>query len=197
MKRIKYFIPVVVVLVGLVLVGVFYKGDENEKSEKKEKKPDIYVSYDVYEKESWGFDIKYPEDWDKEILGNNAEGFAVGFRSPEEGEDDMFAQNLIVFAAVPKPQDFDKMMEVGINEMSADPSIDIDDYRKVIISEHPAYLIEYSIADATTEFKYLHYFINGGEFWYQILYTADIDGYLTFVEEAQKIIDSFVIKKSI
>lgn len=190
-KKLKYFIPAI--LIALVLIGASCDKDDDKKSDRKEK-PDIYASYEEYEKTDWGFDIKYPNDWKKEILSDTAEGFVVGFLSPEESDDDMFAQNIIVFTSLPQPQDFEEAMKYGLEEMSANPSIKVHSYKKVMVSESPAYVIEYSAVDIVTDFKYLHYFIDGGEFWYQILYTADREGYEVFVDEAQKIIDSFTIK---
>ena len=191
-KKMKYFIPVM--LIALILTGASCGEDDDKKSDKKKEKVDVYASYDTYEKESWGFDIKYPEDWEREILTNTTEEFVVGFLSPKEGKDDLFTQNLIVYASLAQPQDFDELMQIGIEEMSKNPSVDLDSSKKVMISGSPAYEVKYSVADVTVTFKYLHYFINGGKFWYQVLYTADEEGYATFVAEAQKMIDSFIIK---
>ena len=188
----KYFIPII--LGALILTGASCKEDKDEKSDKKKEKVDVYANYEEYEKSDWGFDIKYPEDWEKRILSEDTAGLTIGFLSPKEDEGDMFTQNLIVFASLPQSSDFDEIMQIGIAEMSKDPSINIDGYRKLMVSGHPAYVIEYSVTDVTTEFKYLHYFIDGGDFWYQILYTANEEGYSVFINEAQKIIDSFIIK---
>ena len=128
-KKLKYFIPVI--LIALVLTGASCGEDDDKKSDR-EKKPDVYASYETYNKESWNFDIKYPEDWEREILTDNREEFVVGFLSPQEGEEDMFTQNLIVFASLSQPQDFDEVMQLGIAEMSKESSIDMHDYKKVM-----------------------------------------------------------------
>ena len=190
-KKLKYFIPVM--LIALILTGASCEDDDDKKSDRK-KKPDVYASYDEYEKNDWGFEIKYPDDWEKEVLGESTEEFMVAFITPEEGKDDTYSQNLIVYASLPQPQDFDELMQAAIAEMSDTPSVDMDSYRKVTISGHPAYVTKYSIADVAVTFKYLHYFIDGGDFWYQIMYMADEEGYSTFIDEAEKTIESFTIK---
>lgn len=190
-KKLKYFIPVM--LVALILTGASC-GDDDEKSDRKKKKTDVYASYDEYEKNDWGFEIKYPDDWEKEVLGESTEEFMVAFITPEEGRDDTYSQNVIVYASLAQPQDFDELMQDAIAEMSDTPSVDMDSYRKVTISGHPAYVVKYSIADVAVTFKYLHYFIDGGEFWYQIMYMANEEGYSTFIDEAEKMIESFTIK---
>jgi len=186
----KYIIPIM--LVSLVLTGASCGDDD--KSSRREREEDIYENYLAVENNDWGFEVKYPDDWEKEILGEDTTGIIVGFRSPRADDSDMFAENITLLAYMPQPQDFDEMMQIGIDEVSKSPGTTLFSSRKVMVSGHLAYVLEYSVTDYTTEFKYLHYFIDGGDYWYQILYTSEISEYNKSLNIAKKIIESFIIK---
>jgi len=77
-----------------------------------------------------------------------------------------------------------------IADLSGDNYITLLDYGNVIISGYPAYEASYVYEDI----QYLHYFINAGDTWYQILYVALESTYSKYLDQVETMIDSFEIK---
>lgn len=65
-------------------------------------KPDKREGYTLYENDSYGFSIEYPEDWtSREGFGKESEsgmGAIVVFQSPSEGKKDLFRENTYIFS---------------------------------------------------------------------------------------------------
>jgi len=191
----KKYIILLLLIIALVLIGIFfYQSDKNIEENEEPEETDKYLDYETYSNIGWGFEIKHPSDWKQEISQDNPDQFSIGFISPSEDESDLIFENVIVSALGAEEIDFDEKMEDGIEAMSLAPNIDLRQNQKTTLSGYPAYVLEYSASDYSTDFKYLHYFINGGEEWYQILYTAEANTYDSYLETAERIINSIVIK---
>ncbi len=196
--NLKKIIFLTLLVVILVLVGIFlFKNEEVDESKlslNSKEEVDLYADYEEYKKSDWGFEVKYPKDWEQKKIDENGENLSIAFFSPKEDNLDVFIENVIVFASKAEGQDFDELMGEGIKEMAEDPVKELIENRKTSISGYPAYVLEYLVTDYATKSKYLHYFINAGERWYQILYTARIDTYDDHFKTVEKIINSMVIK---
>jgi len=186
-------IILVLISVVLILIGIGYKGKDSEKpkEEEKEEKSEDYLDY---KNEQWEFEIKYPNDWEKQEETLDA-GFAVSFLAPQEISDDLAWENVTVLALMPGQQNFDELMDQIIEEIPKDSNANLMDYSKVIVSGYPGYKLSYSYVDYYSgKLQSLHYFINAGDKWYQALYVALESTYSQYLPQAQIIIDSFVIK---
>jgi hypothetical protein len=189
----KIIIPIFL-LVSLILIGAGCGKEDSEESEKEKDEEEKFKDYLNYENEQWEFEIKYPQDWEKQEETFDS-GFTVGFLSPQENDDDLTRENVVVFASLPEQQNFDDLMAQAIEEIPKDSNANLIDYSRVIVSGYPAYKLNYSYLDYYSgKLLYLHYFINAGDKWYQVLYVALESTYSQYLPEAQTIIDSFVIK---
>jgi len=189
MSKLKYIIPVM--LITLVLTGASC-GEDNSSSKKK-KKVDIYEEYSSAENVDWGFEVKYPDDWEQKVLGNDATGYTIAFLSPPSDESDIYSENVIVYASLAQPQDFDEIMQQGIAEMTNSSEVNLLSYKKIFLAGKPTYVMEYSTTSNSVDFRYRHYFVNAGKNWYQVLYTAEINEYEKSLDIAESIINSLTI----
>lgn len=194
---IRLILPIVllsVLLLALVLIGVVYKKENSEKPEEEKNEEEKFEDYLNYENEQWGFEIKYPEGWEKQEESPE-NGFTIGFVTPYENADDFTKENIIVFASMPEQQNFDDLMVQAIEEIPKDPNANLIDYSKVTVSGYPGYKLNYSYFDYYSgKLIYLHYFINAGDKWYQVLYVALESTYPQYLSQVQAMIDSFAIK---
>lgn len=197
-RNLVWLILPIILLLALVLIGVIigvgYKKENSEKPKEEKDEEEKSENYLNYENEQWGFEIRYPEGWEKqeESLEN---GFTIGFVTPYENADDSARENVIVLASRPEQQNFDDLMAQAIEEIPKDPSANLIDYSKIIVSGYPGYKLNYSYLDYYSgKFLYLHYFINAGDKWYQVLYVALESTYPQYLPQVQTIVDSFVIK---
>lgn len=180
---------------GLILIGAECGKEESKKSEKeKDKKEDQYENFLTYESKEWKFEIKYPNDWEKQEESSDT-NFTVGFLTPQENVDDSARENVVIFVSMPEPQNFDDLMAQAIEEIPQDSNANLMDYSKVMVSGYPGYKLNYSYTDYYNgKLLYLHYFINAGDKWYQMLYVALESTYSQYLAQAQTMINSFVIK---
>jgi hypothetical protein len=187
-------IILVLILAVLVLIGVGYKKENSEKPEEEKNEEEKFEDYSDYKNEQWDFEIKYPNDWGKQEETLDA-GFAVSFLAPQETSDDSAWENVTVLALMPEQQNFDELMAQTIEEIPKDSNANLMDYSKVIVSGYPGYKLSYSYVDYYSgKLQSLHYFINAGDKWYQILYVALESTYSQYLPQAQTMINSFVIK---
>lgn len=181
-------------LSALVLVGSSCRENvQEENSEPSSLEEKQYSDYSIYKNAQWGFKLNYPGNWAKKELDGDAAGFSIGFLSPRQDESDMFAENIVVLAYDPKGQDFETVMQAGISEVSKIPGIELSEYKKTFFAGYPAYELRYGASDYNSKFQYIHYFVNGGAIWYQVLYTSEENSYSLFLSEAENIFNSFEI----
>jgi len=186
MRKLK-FVILPLLLISLVLVGAMCEEKSSRRSRDKDEDEEKYLTY---ENEEWEFEIKYPEDWGKEEESYGYNEFAVVFTAPPEDEDDDVKENLLVYASIAQPDDFDELMAGLLADLSGDPSITFLGSSKVMISGYPGYKASYIYEDI----QYLHYFIDAGDTWYQVLYVALESTYSKYLDQAETMIDSFEIK---
>ncbi len=184
-RKLKFIIIPVLLLTALVLIGADCGEEDRKRSRDKDDEEENYLTY---KNEKWGFEIKYPEDWEKEEEDYSYDEFTVFFISPFEDEDDENRENLLVYASTAEPDDFDELMTDLIADLSE--STTLLDYEKLMVSGHPGYKASY-IYD---EIQYLHYFVNAGDTWYQILYVALESTYSKYVDQVETMINSLEIK---
>jgi len=199
MKKLKFIIVPVLLLTALVLIGADC-GDKSSKKSRDRDDDEEEEKYLTYENAKWGFEIKYPEDWEKEE-DSSVNEFAVIFYAPPESEKDEAKENLLVYASTAQPEDFDELMVGLIEDLSGDSYVTLLDYKKVMISGYPGYRASYIYKNYSSsdeidmgEIQYLHYFVNAGDTWYQILYVALESTYSKYLDQAETMIDSFKIK---
>ena len=165
------FKPIILLLlVSLLLVGAQCGEDSSRESESKgEEKENKFENYLIYENEEWGFEIRYPKDWEKEE-DKSYNQFSIIFVTPQEGPDDMTSENVIVFASIAEPEDFDELMTLIIEDFPQNSDAELSDYSKAMISGYPGYKLEYTYNDYNLgKLLHQHYFINAGDLWYQVL----------------------------
>lgn len=195
---IRLILPIILLLVLAligVLIGVGNKEEGSKESEKEKKEEEKSEDFLNYRNEQWEFEIKYPEEWEKqeESLDN---GFTIGFVAPYENTDDFARENVIISVSMPEEQNFDDLMAQIIKEISETSDVDLIDYSKVTLSGYPGYKLNYSYFDYYGgKLVYLHYFINAEDKWYQALYVALESTYPQYLLQAQTIINSFAIKQ--
>ena len=189
MRKLKFIIVPVLLLAALVLIGASCGEEERRKSRDEDEDEEEYLTY---ENERWGFEIKYPEDWKKEEEEEDYgfDEFAVIFTTPPEDEDDEIKENLLVYASTAPSDDFDELMADLIADLSGDSYVTLLGYKKVMISGYQGYEASYIYEDI----QYLHYFINAGDTWYQVLYVALESTYSKYLDQVETMIDSFEIK---
>lgn len=209
MKKLKFAVPLsrpwrvslgLMLLAALVLAGASCGEEERSKRKKDEdeedEEEDKLKDYTLYENEKWNFKIYYPNDWEKEVLSEEADGIMLGFLSPQENEEDYFAENVIVLAFKPElGADFSELVLQSINDLQEDPYMNLVSSSQEMISGYPCYKIIYTETWDSDNLQYLHYLINANDTWYQILYTAEQATYSKFLEQVETMIDSFEILK--
>jgi len=198
MKKIK--IAISFLLLALILTGVGC-GDFSDQSPKKEgkekdeKESENEEDYSLYKNKDWDFEIKYPNDWEKEIITDEHSGTAVAFLSPLKDDKDNFQENVVVIAAESKPGDFDELMQEAIESLKNYKHEKLVSHSKKIISGYSGYELVYIDDYSGGVKKQLHCFINADDVWYQILYTADEGNFVEYLAWAEIIINSFKITK--
>jgi len=198
MKKLKLVVPLLL-LTALVLTGAMCEEERKRKKEKddEDEEEEELKDYALYENEKWNFEIYHPDDWGKEILVDDLEGIAIDFVTPAESPEDYFLEDVVVASMADPYENFDELMTEIINEIEEDEYWEIVSYSEKMIGGYPAYEITYREKYYEEEVYYLHYFINGGNAWYQILYAAEgEDKYDKYLKQVETMIDSFKIRTS-
>lgn len=194
MRKLKFIIIPVLLLTALVLIGASCGEKETRKKDRDKEEPEQEENYLTFENTKWKFEIDYPEDWEKEIIAEEPDGVAVAFITPEEGPTDDFQEYIIVVAAEPNPyEDFDELMGEAIREFPEQEDMDLIDSSKVIIAGYLSYKLIYTQIEYESELQYLHYFLDSGDVWYQILYIAKKSQYPKYLEQVETVINSFEV----
>ncbi len=194
--KLKYFI-VPLMLFSLVFVGALCeeessrrsKDRDKEEEEEEEKEDDDYLNY---KSDKWGFEIKYPKDWEFN-KDEGQGGFLVSFVTPSEGQDD--PRENVTFTVYPAlEEDFDTLIAEFTDDLTVQGAT-LSGYSKTTISGYPAYKAEYSYQDPSYgKFIFVHYFINAGQNWYEFLYLSLDSTYSQYLAQVEKILKSIVIK---
>ncbi len=198
MKKLKLFLPIFL-LTALVLTGAMCEEEERKRKKEKddEDEEEELKDYTLYEDEKWDFKIYYPKEWGKEIISDEPEGVVVGFTAPAESPEDFFLEGIVVVASVADPyQDFDELIAEIINIIQENEYGELINYSEETIGGYPSYKLIYKDAYYEKETKYLHYFVNEGDIWYQIIYGAEDEvKYSKYLEQVEIMVNSFEITK--
>ncbi len=193
MKKLKIFIPILLLAV-LILTG-FSCGEESKRKKDEDEEKDELEDYTLYKNEEWDFEIYYPEDWEKEIVFDEIEGIQAYFTSPEQGPADDFQESVFLMVGEPDPYtDFDEYATDTVAMMEADEATEMIKFSKETISGYPAYKLVYAQSSDWGEYQSLEHFLNTGDTWALISYTAKKDQYSEFLDEVEIMVDSFEIK---
>ena len=198
MKKLKLAIPLLLLL-ALVLTGAMCEEEERKRKKDKddEDEEEELKDYTLYEDEKWNFKIYYPKDWGKEIISDEPEGAAVAFTASAESPEDFFLEGVVVVVSVADPsEDFDELVAEIISEIQEGEYWELIDYSEEMIGGYMGYKVIYTETYYAEKTKYLHYFVNGGDTWYQIMYGAENEvKYNKYLEQVEIIINSFEITK--
>jgi len=181
-------------LLALILVGgsCGKSSDNNAQPGNGENQPQE-IEFLTYSNNEWGFEIKYPDNWVKEIYEQGESGSTTAFNSPKRDSENRPEASLIV-VAFPRPgsKDFNSEMLKSIAQLEGSDVL-ISQSLKTI-SGHNAYELVY-FDSGGPENKILHYFVEDEDIWYQIVYVAKAEVYSEYLLTGQEMIDSFVITK--
>ncbi len=194
MKKLKLAVPFLLLL-ALVLTGAMCEEEERKRRKDKDDEEEELKDYTLYKNEKWNFKIYYPDDWGKEIISDESEGVVVGFTAPAEGPEDYFLEGVAVVASTADPyEDFDELMAEIISEIEEDEYWEMVDYSRETIGGYPGYKMIYTELYYAEEIKYLHYFVDRNDTWYQVIYVAEGDEkYNKYLEKVEIMINSFEI----
>lgn len=194
MRKLKFVVASVLLLTALILVGASCGEKETRKKDRDKEEPEQEENYLTFENKNWNFKIDYPEDWEKEVIAEELDGVAVAFITPEESLTDDFQEYIIVIAAEPNPyEDFDELIGKAIKEFPGQEDMDLIDSSKVIIAGYSSYKLIYTQIEYESELQYLHYFLDSGDVWYQILYVAKKSQYSKYLEQVETVVNSFEV----
>jgi hypothetical protein len=191
----KYILIILIIIIIAVALGLVYyflkpRPENGTSNGGDEKKPD----YLVYADEKWNFEINYLTGWKEEKL--QGEGLLVFEISVLNEESGISEASLLVLAFNPSSsQVFEDEMKESIERLKAENALTSSS--KETISGANAYKLVYAYDDNFSGFKVKqqHYFINGGEVWYQILYTAREEIFDKHLLEAEQMAETFRIIK--
>lgn len=183
-KKLKFLIPLL--LVALILVGGSCGQDSNDPGGETEE------SYTTYSNEKWKLEFKHPEEWYLEFENDSDIGLTLALNAPKSADAEESNAGFLVVAYVPeKEQVFNQEIEKSISQLEASQIL-IAQSEKTIAGRN-GYELIYVDNPSTPKTKQLHYFIDGGDVWYQLLYMAEVDSYENWLEEVRGMVNSFKI----
>jgi hypothetical protein len=186
-KKIKFLIPFL--LVALIFIGASCGKDNNNYNSEEE---EAGVRYNTYSNNEWGVEFKYPEDWTKEFENSTEENLSLGVNSPIIEEVGESSAGFLVIAHAPESgQLFDYAIQQSIDQLKASGILTA--YSEKTIDSRRAYELIYSDSPNNPQTKQLHYFVDGGDTWYQLLYMAKYDFYNDYLDTAKNMVLSFRI----
>lgn len=153
-------------------------------------------SFKEYSSAKEKFTMRYPADW---TLREDVEGAAVIFFTPLENEFDIFKENVnIIVQEVPeKLLDLEKYTDMAIRQMKAvfkENLIPLDS-SKTYLAGLPAYKFVYLGKGPEAELKIMHIWAIKKNKAYQFTYTAISSKFDLYIDDVEKMINSFKIQK--
>ena len=195
MKKYITIIIIIIIIVILAVLGLFYyyskTGPENNSSVTGDKEQEG-LEFLVYTDEKWNFEINYLSNWEKENLG--ADGLTVfAINAPKEESGNSEAGLLVMAINPSSEQVFEEGMQVSIEQLQT-AGILISS-SKEMISGIDAYKLVYFYVDSFSgqNTKQAHYFFDGDNIWYQILYMATEESFDKYLSEAEQMVQTFKI----
>ncbi len=192
-KYILIIAIIVLVVVAVVLALVYYSRTEPESSSNNKEEEEIIETI-LYADEEWGFEFNYPADWETKSLFQR-EGMATfGIDAPIEDKSGGPAASFIIVAFRPGGNIvFNVEMERSIKDLEETGALISQSQRT--IAGFSAIELVYTDNPENPTTKQLHYFIDKGDIWYQIIYTAKQEKFNDYLARAEKMIESFKIAK--
>ena len=188
----KYILIILIIVIIAAALGLVYyflkpRPENGTSNGGDEKQPD----YLVYADEKWNFEISYLTSWKEEKLqGEGLVAFEISVPE-EEGHTSLF-----VMAFNPSSEQvFEDEMQKSIEQLEAEGILISSS--KEAMSGTNAYKLVYTYDDDFSGFKVKqqHYFIEGGEVWYQILYSAKEETFDKYLLEVEQMAETFRIIK--
>jgi len=184
-KRIRFVMPLL--LFALILVGASCNKEEGGSGVIEEGN-----DYTVYSNDDWGFKFRYSEDWNLEYEKESETNLAVAFNSPLRGGSTKSNAGLLIVAYIPeKGQIFSQESQKHINQLEANQILIV--YSEEVVSRRNSYKAIYVDSPSDPKTRQLHYFVDGGDIWYQILYMAEQEVYNDYLEIVEEMVNSFEI----
>jgi len=175
-------------LIALVLVGASC-GEKKDGATIEEEN-----GYIVYSNESWNFEFKYSEDWDLEFEEESDVNLAFALNSPRQDDSIEASAGFLIVAYIPEEgKIFNEEVQKSIDQLKVGQVL--IDYSEKSLAGRYAYEVIYSDSPSDPKTKQLHYFVDGGDIWYQLLYMAKQDIYNNHLGTIEDMINSFKIIK--
>lgn len=155
--------------------------------------------FSIYENSSFGFQIQYPQDWSKEEGTNNT---IVTFKSPQ-GQNDKFIENVNILTEDVSQakgitlEDYEQAAVKIIRESSELKDFKQVESKAMTLSGVPGKAAAYTSMYVPNGLKLYtrQYFTIKNNMVYIITYTASQDNPSAFMDQVQKMVDSFKITK--
>lgn len=143
-----------------------------------------------------GFSIEYPRDW---AYSPNREGVKVIFFSPIESDFDVFTENvnIVVQDISSKPMNVEQYSERVVRQIRAvfGDHIEIIESMPTYFANRQGYRMVFQVKGDPQSMRMLMVWTVDGDWAYQLTYTAQPDTYTYYMEDVQKMMDSFRIRK--
>ena len=191
-KYILIIVIVVIIIITAVLGLIYYLRVEPENLPNNEEEQVLAPIF--YADEEWGFEFSYPADWETRSLFQREGMTTFGIDSPVEDKSGGPAASFIVLAFNPGEEAvFNTEMERSIKDLEDTGILASQSQRTIAGFSAIELLYADDPENPTTE--QLHYFIDGGDTWYQLLYAVKKEKFDEYLSEIEKMIESFKITK--
>lgn len=156
-----------------------------------------YQGFLPYSNNNYHIEIKYPENWTVQELEDPITGEVVVFSSPKESESDIFQEK--VFITIEKlPDEIANLDEYADKIVSGaiankDTTISVYEQKETRLARQPARTIVYSRSSGNLNLRQKEIFTFHKDQAYIITYSAERAKYSKFLNEVNKMIESFRI----
>jgi hypothetical protein len=156
----------------------------------------------TYENPTYAFRIQYPSNWEKVEFNQGIEeghrNIIVNFVSPLEGSSDTFREYLIIEVGDLRYQNIslDQYIKTQISSRRSLPRFELIESTSATLSDNPARKVVYSYSNADIGItKTMELLTIKDDKLYFISYTADATKYSSYLDNIQKMTDSFKLYK--
>ncbi|NJR46922.1 MAG: hypothetical protein HC775_14755 [Hyellaceae cyanobacterium CSU_1_1] len=188
LKSVRGIIWAVLSLPFIVATVIFFLG-VNRNSEKNLLK---------YTNSDYQFSLKYPQTWSEQQIDDPITGEVVVFTSPQETDDDLFAEK--VYLAVENlssdPTDLKRYSQTVLDRINQTGSAnkELHEDFKTTIDNSPARTVIYSRQQGSLQLRQMESFTIKNNQVYIAIYTAEKAKFYKFYPTVEKMIDSWEIQ---